>query len=472
MAVNTRELVLDTLLALERGEDFSHRLVKGVLDKYDYLDPREKAFIKRLTEGTLERQIELDYHLDRFSRTPVKKMRPLIRCLMRMSVYQLLYMDAVPPSAVCNEACRLAQKRGFTSLKGFVNGTLRAVSRGRDSLVFPDEALCPVEHLSVKYSMPPWLVELWAEEYGLEITAKLLRELLAVHPVSLRFSTCLTKQERQEALERMKARGMRLSQSPFLPWIYLAEGAENLGNLPEFAQGLCTVQDVGSALAVEAARIREGDFVVDVCAAPGGKSILAGERAGGGRVLARDLTEEKRALVQENIRRMGALNIETEVFDGTCTDTGLLGKADVVLLDVPCSGLGVAGKKRDIKYRVKKQDLEELMALQRRILRASAGYVKPGGTLLYSTCTIHRGENQEMVRFLVRELGFEPLPLGEVLPEAVLARGRLLEEDLCRAGLASGQGLTEEEKSACLQLLPGYMEADGFFMARLRRKDC
>ena len=170
MAVNTRELVLDTLLALERGEDFSHRLVKGVLDKYDYLDPRDKAFIKRLTEGTLERQIELDYHLDRFSRTPVKKMRPLIRCLMRMSVYQLLYMDAVPPSAVCNEACRLAQKRGFTSLKGFVNGTLRAVSRGRDSLVFPDEALCPVEHLSVKYSMPPWLVELWAEEYGLEIT--------------------------------------------------------------------------------------------------------------------------------------------------------------------------------------------------------------------------------------------------------------------------------------------------------------
>ena len=154
MAVNTRELVLDTLLALERGEDFSHRLVKGVLDKYDYLDPRDKAFIKRLTEGTLERQIELDYHLDRFSRTPVKKMRPLIRCLMRMSVYQLLYMDAVPPSAVCNEACRLAQKRGFTSLKGFVNGTLRAVSRGRDSLVFPDEALCPVEHLSVKYSMP------------------------------------------------------------------------------------------------------------------------------------------------------------------------------------------------------------------------------------------------------------------------------------------------------------------------------
>ena len=223
---------------------------------------------------------------------------------------------------------------------------------------------------------------------------------------------------------------------------------------------------------MEAARIREGDFVVDVCAAPGGKSILAGERAGGGRVLARDLTEEKRALVQENIRRMGAGNIETEVFDGTCTDTGLLGKADVVLLDVPCSGLGVAGKKRDIKYRVKKQDLEELMALQRRILRASAGYVKPGGTLLYSTCTIHRGENQEMVRFLVRELGFEPLPLGEVLPEAVLARGRLLEEDLCRAGLASGQGLTEEEKSACLQLLPGYMEADGFFMARLRRKDC
>lgn len=470
--MNTRELVLDTLLTLEREGDYSHRLIKSVLDKYDYLEARDKAFIKRLTEGTLERQLELDYYLDSFSSLPVRKMKPLIRCLLRMSVYQLLYMDAVPDSAACNEACKLAAKRGFGSLKGFVNGVLRRIAGQKNSLPMPDQGGEPVRYLSVKYSMPEWIVEMWLDEYGKNITETLLEGLLEIHPVSVRFSTLMSGGERDRLCGDMRKSGMEMTPSPYLPYLYLTGGyTENPASLPAFSMGKCTVQDVSSALAVEAAGIKEGDFVVDVCAAPGGKSLLAAEKAGSGRVLARDVSEEKISITEENISRMGAENIEVQIFDGTRTDEALLGRADVLLLDVPCSGLGVMGKKRDIKYRIARENLGELQKLQRRIAAASAGYVKKGGTLLYSTCTIRREENEDMVRYIVQELGFEPVPLEAVLPKNVITIKNHLKDRMQEAGKEPGAGLTEEEAGACIQLLPGYMKADGFFIARFRRPE-
>lgn len=474
MAENSREVVLDMLLAMEPKtegrREYSNKLVKSVLDKYDYLDAKEKAFIKRLSEGTLERQLELDYYLNHFSKLPIKKMRPLIRCLLRMSVYQLLYMDAVPDSAVCNEACKLAAKRGLGNLKGFVNGILRTIIRNKESLPLPDERKEPVKYLSVRYSMPEWLVELWTEEYGGEITAKLLEGLLKVHPVSLRFVSGMDGEEREALCRRIEDCGAKLAPAPYLAGIYLLERGQGVNALPGFSEGRFIVQDVSSALAVEMAGIREGDFVVDVCGAPGGKSILAGEKTGTGKVLSRDISEEKTALIAENVCRMGAGNIDYEVYDAACRDESLAGKADVVLLDVPCSGLGVMGKKRDIKYHVSKEGIEELTALQRQIVDASAEYTKPGGTLLYSTCTINKDENQAMVRHIAEDLGFEPVPLEEMLPARLLSERRRLEEDMERAGKDPAMGLKEKERRACIQLLPGYMEADGFFLARFRRK--
>lgn len=466
MAENIRELALNTLLEMDREKEYSSRLVYDVLEKYDYLEGRDKAFFKRLTEGTTERRQELDYYLDRFSSVPVRRMKPLIRCLLRMGVYQLLYMDNVPDSAVCDEACRLAAKRGFGSLKGFVNGVLRTVARNKEALPLPDEKKEPVRYLSVRYSMPEWIVELWLEEYGREITAILLENLLRVRPVSLRFQSGSSDEQRERWLGRLKERGAVLSAGRYLPYCWNLEYSESIRRLPGYGEGHFAVQDVSSALAVEAAGLKPGDFVVDVCAAPGGKSLLAAEKAG--RVLARDVSEEKAALIRENAERMRAENIEVQVFDGTGTDKTLLGRADVLFLDVPCSGLGVIGKKRDIKYRVTREGMESLSDLQRRIVTASAGYLKPGGTLIYSTCTIHRAENEDMVRFLTRELGLVPESLEGVLPEALFAEKRRIAD--LRAGRTddSGEALTPEEDAACLQLLPGFMEADGFFIARLR----
>ena len=464
MAENSREIVLDTLLALEREGQYSSRLLRAVLDKYGYLDVRDRAFIKRVTEGTLERQRELDYYLDHFSSVPVRKMKPLVRCLLRMSVYQLVYMDAVPDSAVCNEACKLAAKRKFGNLRGFVNGVLRNISRSTENLPLPDEAEEPVGYLAVKYSMPDWLVELWLAEYGREITKNMLEGLLAIHPVSLRLRGNLTGEEREKLLSGLRERGVRLRERSYLPSVYLAENSGDLTELPGFAEGQWIVQDVSSALAVLAAGVKEGDLVVDACAAPGGKTLLAAERAG--RVLSRDVSEEKAALIRENAVRMKAENLEIRVWDARVQDPSLLGKADVLLLDVPCSGLGVLGKKRDIKYHVSQEGLRELTGLQKEILRACAGYVKPGGTLVYSTCTINRAENQEMVRFLTEELGFLPESLEGVLPEKLLAQKCRVEELRKREELPE-DCLTAEQRAACIQLLPGYMEADGFFIARL-----
>ena len=429
---DTREIIVEILLDLEKGQDFSHKLIKAVLDKYDYLDPRDKAFIKRVTEGTIERQLELDYYLNRFSSVPVRKMKPLIRCLLRMSTYQILYMDAVPDSAVCNEACKLAAKRGFRTLKGFVNAVLRNISRSKDKMPLPDPT-DPVKYFSVKYSMPEWIVNLWLPVYGTEGTETLLMGLLKIHPVSLRFCLELSETDREDLKKKIEATGVHLSAHKELPYVYLAENLENVSELPGFAEGKFTVQDASSALAVKAAKIKPGDFVMDLCAAPGGKTILAAEYTKEtGHVLSRDVSEYKTALILENLERMHRTNVKVEVHDATVYDAEREASADVVLMDVPCSGLGVMGKKRDIKYHVTPEGLKSIHELQRQIVEAGWRYVKPGGVLLYSTCTINREENQNMAAWITEKFPF----------------------------------VLEEER----QLLPGTDETDGFYFARLRRR--
>ena len=448
---NTREIILDGLLELEREEGFSNVLVRGMLQKYDYLPVQEKAFIKRVTEGTVERRIELDYILNQFSSVPVPKMKPLIRQLMRMSVYQLLYMDAVPDSAACNEAVRLAQKRHFQSLKGFVNGVLRSIARSKDRIVYPDKEKDWMRGVSVRYSMPEFLVGLWEKDYGREQTERMCASLLSVKPVSLRISEALSFKEQEELTEVWRRRGIACERDPYLPYAWRCQNLEGLHKLPGFSEGLMAVQDVSSMLVTECAGIKEGDLVLDTCAAPGGKSLHASLKAGKtGQVEARDLSEDKAALIRENAERMKAGNLHVKVWDARVFDAEAEGKADVLYLDLPCSGLGIIGKKRDIKYHVTKESLAELAVLQREIIEACWRYVKPGGVIMYSTCTVHRAENEEQVQWMCREFPLETESLNPYLPEKLKC---------------------EEAESGMLQLVPGVHECDGFFLARLRRRE-
>ncbi|MCI8354970.1 MAG: 16S rRNA (cytosine(967)-C(5))-methyltransferase RsmB [Lachnospiraceae bacterium] len=436
------------LLEITEKESYSHLVMRDVLDKYDYLPGRDKAFLKRVTEGTLERRIQIDYILDQFSRVPAASMKPFIRNLLRLSVYQLFFMDSVPDAAVCNEAVKLAGKRGFRSLSGFVNGVLRNIARNRDRICWPDQEKEPVGFLSVKYSVPLWLVEKLLSERGRERTERILESFLIPAPVTIRIRQELGSPEREELISRMRQTGAAAEPHPYHPLAYTLRGAEGISSLPGFSEGLFMVQDTSSMLVCEAAGIRPGQRVIDVCASPGGKAVHAAEKLKeSGFVSARDLTEYKAGLIRDNSRRMRADRVETLIWDARRLREEDIESADAVLADLPCSGLGVIGRKKDIKYRMSPESLLELAKLQRQILGTVWRYVKPGGVLIYSTCTINPGENEENVGWFLERYPFHLESLSSCLPQEL-----------------SGEG-----ESGMLQLLPGIHKSDGFFLARLVR---
>ena len=488
-AMDMRALALDLLLEAERGTDYENTLLKNTLDKYDYLDGRDKAFFKRLVDGVTERRLQLDYVLEQFSNLPVRKMKPLIRCLLRMGAYQILFMDGVPDSAACNEAVKLAKKRRFAQLSGFVNGVLRKLSAQKEAIRWPDREKEPIRFLSVRYSMPEWIVERWAGEYGMERTESMLAALLERRLLTIRLSERLDRKEREALLSALEKRGCRPMPHPlFLAAkqqerpeeqgaeesaeesriaAFTLENAEGVASLPGFSEGAFAVQDAASMMTVECAGIRrlarlqkqkekpalpeeeKGLFVVDVCAAPGGKACQAAELLEGtGMVLARDLTEGKIAYIRDNAARRRLSNLHAQVWDARELDETILERADVVLADLPCSGLGVMGRKADIRYRVSPESLSGVAALQREILSTVWKYVKPGGLLLYSTCTLNREENENMAAWFWQQFPFVPKEPAASLPAS------------CREG----------EPEGCVRFLPGENGTDGFFIACFRRK--
>lgn len=446
-AVNERELVLGILLEVTRDGVYSHIALRNVLSKYQYLDKKERAFITRVVEGTLERMTEIDYIINQFSKVKVNKMKPVIRCIVRSAVYQMKYMDNVPNSAVCNEAVRLAAGRGFVNLKGFVNGLLRNIDRNLISITYPGKENI-VEYLSVRYSMPAWIVEKWLKEYDKETVEKILSGFLEEKATTIRCN--LNMVSREELKELLEKEGAHVEEHPYLPYALLISGYNYLAELTAFQKGYFHVQDISSMLVAEIAGPKPGDYVIDVCAAPGGKALhLAEKLAGGGHVEARDLTDYKTGLIQENIIRSGMSNIEAVKQDATVFDEASREKADIVIADLPCSGLGVLAKKTDLKYKMTAETQQELIKLQRQILAAVSDYVKPGGVLVYSTCTINSGENMENVNwFLKTHADYRKESFQELLTDEL--RGDVRED--------------------CLQLLPGIHKSDGFFIAKFRKE--
>ncbi len=461
--MNARELALDVLLEMEKSGAYANRLIRGTLEKYDYEDPREKALFKRLVEGTLEQGLSIDWALNAVSATPTAKMKPLIRALLRLSACQILYMENVPDRAACSEAVKLAKKRGFSGLAGFVNGVLRSLSRQKAQIAWPDPVREPVKSLSLRYGLPEWMIRLWEEQYGRETVEARLPGFVQQRPVIIRFrrerngEACGVPETEAKTVAAIRGMGVAVSPHPLFAGAYALENVPGIEALPGFGEGLFYVQDVSSMLAVAAAGIGPGMQVLDLCGAPGGKAILAAEYAGkDGRVLAGDLSGAKVERMRENMARMGCENIETRIWDARTFSPELEGWADVVLADVPCSGLGVMSRKKDIRYRVSRADLDALTGLQREILSASWRYVRPGGVLLYSTCTVDRLENEDMAAFL-RGLGTDGRTTGAFLePERLDAA---LPEPL----------RSEQTGKGMLQLWPGQYGTDGFFMARLRR---
>lgn len=459
---NTREAVLEALLEILEKDTMSHLVINQMLKKYQFLDKQERSFMGRLTEGCLERKITLDYVIDSLSTVKTKKMKPVIRNLLRMGAYQILYMDGVPDSAACNEAVRLAEKKGFKNLKGFVNGVLRNIARKKESIEYPDRQKEPVLWLSVCYSMPAWIVRQWLKQYGREDTEKMLAAGFEDGKKKTSIRCCLSGngeiKTAEEIKELLRAQKVTVEAAPYLPYACYISDYDKLDGLSVFTEGYIQIQDLSSMLVAEAAGMKQGDYVMDVCAAPGGKCLHAADKlCGTGIVDARDLSEYKTSLIEENKKRCRVSNLHIKVWDACVKEEEALGKADVLLADLPCSGLGVTGRKNDLKYNMTEEKQKSLIELQREILGTVWEYVKPGGTLIYSTCTVNRGENEENVKWFLEHFPFEAESLLHSLPKEMIS------------------SLSEKEREQAskgeLLLRQGVHPTDGFFLARLKRKN-
>lgn len=472
-----REQAYEALLAVTRDGMQSHLVIRGYLQKME--NSTDRAFFLRLVEGTLEYRLQLDYVIDQYSKTRTAKMRPGIREILRMAVYQILYMDSVPDRAAVSEAVKLTAKKGFAGLRGFVNGVLRTIAREKESICRPEQkegSFCwpdrdkePARALSVRWSVGEDLIKAWLPVYGAEKTEAICRAFLEDRPLAVR----IYKEE------MLPENGQEIEASDILPHSGFLRKGLDPASLPAFRKGQIYVQDLSSQLAVTAAGIRPGDRVLDLCAAPGGKSLLA--VSFGAQVCARDLTEEKAGRIRENAARClqtilaseiekekqaGAAEIVSErqtalaeqfekrlcaeAADACVYDPACEAAFDMVIADLPCSGFGVAGRKPEIKYKPYRETVSALAEIQKKILANAVRYVRPGGKLLYSTCTIAREENEDQVRWLLDTFPLQP----EKPAEPVYA-------------LLQSRGISYTETG--VQLLPCDGPWDGFFFAVLRR---
>ncbi len=464
---NIRALVLESITEADREETTISQSMQETLRKYQYFSKQERSFYTRLCQGTVENRLLLDYLLDQVSSKPMRRCKPYIRNLLRMSLYQLRFMNGVPESAVCNEAVKLAEKKGYVSLKGFVNGVLRNLIRRQDHLSLPMREEQPVEYLSVMYSVPEWLVREFIRWYGRELTEEMLAAFLQEAPLTVRINQA--RGSKKEILEQLNAEGIQCRNGCYTENTLRLTGINYVGRMKPFREGLVTVQDESSVLQGFLIHPLPGARILDLCAAPGGKALYAAERlleveageknkAGGpepGFVLAQDISEAKLKRIRENAERMKYPNVRIKQWDARKPQEELFQTMDIVIADLPCSGLGVIGRKPDIKYRLSKKQINELVSLQRDILRLAGQYVKPGGYLIYSTCTLDPAENQEQIRWMQETYPFTSVSIEQMLPKS-------LTEQL------EGQPGTELEKGYCT-LLPGWQSCDGFFLAVLKK---
>ncbi|MCR5672401.1 MAG: 16S rRNA (cytosine(967)-C(5))-methyltransferase RsmB [Lachnospiraceae bacterium] len=435
-----RKIAYQALLTTEETNR-THTLSKDVLDKYSYLGRQERSFIKRMIEGTIERRITIDHVLELYSKVPVRKMKRQVRTLLRMGVYQLLYMDNVTEYAAVNETVTLAKKSGAGALSGFINGVLRSIAKDIDHIAWPERENDIVKYLSVAYSCPEWIVKKLTEDHGEKNAETLLKLSVSVRPLTARVN--LSKSSPND----IAASGIG-TVSDILPYAVILEDYDNIADIPAFSNGLICIQDISSMLVCHLAKIKEDDHVLDLCAAPGGKSLHAADIANKGKVYSFDVSEKKIAKIEENVKRCGFTNIETKTGDATVFDPKLEGGFDVVLADVPCSGLGVMGRKNDIKYNITPEAADELADIQKKILKNAAKYVKDGGTLMFSTCTCLNGENEDNMRYLTKECGLTAVGFENDLPEALY---------------------DESAKDGYIQLYGKDGKTDGFFIGKLTK---
>lgn len=445
--INPREIAAEALMEILQEGAYSNIALRRILRRNGAASRQERAFVTETVNGTLRNLIYIDTLLDTFSSRPVGKMKPWLAAVLRTAAYQMLFMQ-IPDSAACNEAVKLAGSRGYSSLKGFVNGVLRRLAREWESVPLPE--VDTAEGLSVRYSHPLWLVRMWIAYYGFAETESICAADNRPPDVTVRVNTLKTTAgSLREMLEGNGASAMPGEICGNA--LHLSKTAD-FTKMEAFREGLFHIQDESSQLAVRILDPQKGEQILDICAAPGGKSFTAAEEMENtGRVVSRDIHAHKIELMQETAARLGISCMECAQRDAAEPEEAA-GLFDRVLADVPCSGLGLMRKKPDIRLKKTGDEIDSLIGLQRKILENAGRMVRPGGVLVYCTCTLSRKENERNVEwFLGEHPEFEAEDITPFLP-------------------AKWGWSAETAKEGYVTLLPHRTGTDGFFIARMTRK--
>ena len=441
---SARRVALEVLLEVSLQDAYASLALSKHLQGPIFLSERDKRLVTELVYGTLENRIRLDYMIDCYLER--KELAPVVRDILRMGAYQLFFLDRVPDMAAVDESVKLARARAGESYTGLVNGVLRTMLRERSRVVYPRPDEEPARYLSVMFSLPPFLAQRLIDAYGPSVALEIAKYRDDEHPMVLRPN--LERTTIQDFERFLQSNHIAYAPGT-VPGAYRVTQPGEMTARPEYRQGLFSIQSESSMLAARALCARPGQSLLDACAAPGGKTaVLAEAMHGTGRVYAWDLHEHRVALIRAAAQRLGLDNVRAMQRDATQLREDLIQTMDGVLLDAPCSGTGVMLSKPDIKYRQSAESVEALTQTQARLLDTCSQYVRPGGLLVYSTCSILPEENVGRIRaFLEGHPAFRPEPLGELLPE----RLRPLERD------------------GMVQLLAHRDGMDGFFIARMRR---
>ena len=444
--INPREIAAEALMEIMTEEAYNTMTLRRLLRQNGAMPRQDRAFVTEVVNGTLRNLIYIDHVLNTFSKTKTEKMKPWLLAVLRSALYQMYFMD-VPDSAATNEAVKLAGVRGYGSLKGFVNGVLRTAAKQKNAIPLPEKGTA--EYLSIAYSHPLWLVKMWMAYYGYGEAEAICAYDNQSPDVTIRVNTLKTN--KNDLKKRLAAAGVEVKDGRLSEHALHLTKTADLSRLEAFREGLFHVQDESSQLAVKILDPQKGESILDMCAAPGGKSFTAAEQMENeGKLLSCDIYEHKIELMEEGAERLGIGIMVCKVKDAAEKEEGHE-RFDRVLVDAPCSGLGLMRKKPDIRLKKDGNESDSLTVIQKEILDNAAGYVKPGGVLVYSTCTLCRKENEKNLEwFLKNHPEFEAEDITKFLPE---------------------NWKVDTAEKGYLTLLPHKTETDGFFISRMRRKD-
>jgi 16S rRNA (cytosine967-C5)-methyltransferase len=441
-----RKIALEILLRIEKDGSYSNLLLDSKL-KEGGLTSQDGAFLTTLVYGVLENLICLDFFISHFAKRSAAKIQPEVRCILRLGVYQLVFLDRVPASAAAYESVELTKLCKAAYASGFVNAVLRQISQNLDNLPYPDKKSDLRRYLHIRYSCPKWLLDKWVNEYGLQTAGSILEGLDSRHKAVLRVNTLKTTTQELAAI--LESNGIVTATPDYLKDALEADRLPDLRHNKAFNDGLFIVQNSASQFCCAAAQAKPGDVVLDMCAAPGGKSFtLAFIMQNIGSIRSLELYENRLNLIKEGAQRLGIDIIKAAQNDASKHNDNLE-PADLVLCDVPCSGLGVIGRKPEIRYK-NPSEFDDLPDLQYAILCEGASHVKSGGRLVYSTCTLSRAENDEVVaRFLETHSEYSPL-------RPATLQSLIKDND-------------DGQYGAGITLFPHVTYSDGFFIAVMKK---